>query len=96
MKNIFFLLGLLCSSLMWAQSDISGFVPVEYENEKLKQVDLIQVQDDSTKVVTSTSIDEKGYFHFRFKSLLFNYQRVISYNHAINIYYDFNISTETK
>lgn len=68
MKKYSFLLVLLCfATSLFAQSDISGFVPSEYDDEKLEKIDLIQVQDDSTKVVTSTSIDEKGYFHFRFK-----------------------------
>lgn len=68
MKKHIVLAGLFLFSVsLVAQSDISGFVPVEYENEKLEKIDLVQVRDDSTKVLSSTSIDEKGRFHFRFK-----------------------------
>jgi len=68
MKKLIFFSGFLffCLSL-FAQSDISGFVPLEYDDRKLKKIDLIEVCDDSIKVLTTASIDEKGYFQFQSK-----------------------------
>ncbi len=65
MKKVVLFISLLCFSFaLFAQSDISGFVPLKYGDKKLETVDLVEMQGSSAKVLTSTAINDKGYFRF--------------------------------
>lgn len=61
MKKLTLLFALFISIAAFSQTTISGFVSEDWDG---KQVDLMEVKDDSTKVLASANVDEKGFFKF--------------------------------
>jgi DNA-binding CsgD family transcriptional regulator len=65
MKKLAFLSLCFLSLALFSQTKISGFIPEEHLDSKNSQIDLIEVNEDSTSVFASTTIDPKGYFQFQ-------------------------------
>lgn len=71
MKKNFFLVYLcFLATSLFSQTDISGYVVKEGSNKKPNVVKLVQIYDEvssnkgKVKVIDSSQVDEKGYFHF--------------------------------
>jgi len=69
MNKVFVLLLVLSSSVLYAQSTISGYVNTEDSLSNKKRVVLVQLIKDNinsgsfSKIVASSTVNKKGYFH---------------------------------
>lgn len=63
-KNLFLLCLVFTSMNLFSQSKISGYILEENIGNEKAVMNLIQVNEQTTKVIDSSIIDAQGYFHF--------------------------------